>query len=337
MCITSPPYWRLRADGRKGAIGQERTVDAYVANLVSIFREVARVLRVDGTLWLNIGDTFVEKGLQGVPWSVALALKSDGWLIRNDAIWSKPNPQPCSATDRMTQAHEYVFLLTRSPRYYYDNHAIREPVKPSTLARDQYTRVTKGKDGPYAVQHDHETPSHPLGRNRWDVWTIACENFPGQHYATFPCKLVEPCVLAGTSEKGVCPECGAPWQREVDIEYVNPGNRSTNGPRSLERRHETPGFPLRLERRSTSVGWRPGCNHGLDPVPATVLDPFVGSGTTLIVTEALGRHGIGCDLDPECIAMARRRLEGPHPWARHPHRRRRGEAPPLPTRGAARG
>jgi len=215
-CVTSPPYWGLRTYGVEGQLGLEPTPEEYVAKMVSIFREVRRVLRDDGTLWLNLGDSFWNGGsekrdgghgfvdggkvkleanrgallqakattsyglkpkdLCGIPWRVALALQKDGWYLRSDIIWSKPSPMPESCTDRPTKAHEYIFLLSKKARYYYDGDAIREPCAESTRERDRYSRITNtADDEPYAVAHDHESDSADGTRNKWTVWTVAAQ------------------------------------------------------------------------------------------------------------------------------------------------------------------
>ena len=197
-CVTSPPYWGLRDYGIEGQIGAEMTVDQYINHLVDVFREVRRVLKDDGTLWLNIGDSYTSgnrkwrdsdrknparamnyrpptpeglkpKDLIGVPWKIAFALQADGWYLRSDIIWYKPNCQPESVKDRPTQAHEYLFLFSKSEKYYYDHKSIREPAKDTGTER-----------------------------NRRSVWMINTEPFTGAHFAVFPPALVEPCILAGS-------------------------------------------------------------------------------------------------------------------------------------------
>ena len=202
-CITSPPYFGLRDYGVEGQIGLEQTPDAYVAEMVSVFREVWRVLADDGTLWLNIGDSYgKEKQLIGIPWKVAFALQADGWYLRSDIIWAKPNPMPESVTDRCTKSHEYVFLLSKSPRYYYDHEAIKE--ESVTNTEGQSIRFGGSKYGD-STDPKHATKSGNIyedtgKRNKRDVWTINTKPFKGAHFAVMPEALVEPCVLAGSAE-----------------------------------------------------------------------------------------------------------------------------------------
>ena len=210
-CVTSPPYWGLRDYGHDGQIGLEQTPDEYVAELVEVFREVRRVLADDGTLWLNLGDTYGPgKQLQGIPWRVAFALQSDGWWLRQDIIWAKPNPMPESVTDRCTKAHEYVFLLTKSARYYYDAAAIAEPFLHGDMQREAKRRKAAGllRTGEYMVgsgRNDGDSYTGGVGfasakdtRNKRDVWTIATKPYAGAHFAVMPEALAEPCILAGS-------------------------------------------------------------------------------------------------------------------------------------------
>lgn len=203
-CVTSPPYWGLRDYGHDGQIGLEQTPHEYVAEMVAVFREVRRVLADDGTLWLNLGDSYGPgKQLQGIPWRVALALQEDGWRLRQDIIWAKPNPMPESVTDRCTKAHEYVFLLTKSDRYLYDAAAIAEPAIHAghvVKASDPQTakNAAKGKYGATAVgftQHDTVVGDT---RNRRSVWTVSSKPYAGAHFAVMPEALAEPCILAGS-------------------------------------------------------------------------------------------------------------------------------------------
>jgi len=278
-CITSPPYFGLRDYGVDGQIGLEETPDAYVAEMVALFREVWRVLADDGTLWLNIGDSYNGSGgaggdyspgglkegqpkypgrkinglkpkdLIGIPWRVAFALQADGWYLRSDIIWHKPNPMPESVTDRPTKSHEYLFLLTKSPRYYYDHEAIKE---------DAVTNIGEAKirfgGSKYGDSDDpkHATKSgnvyEPSGkRNKRDVWTINTKPFKGAHFAVMPEALVEPCVLAGSAEGD------------------------------------------------------------------TVLDPFTGSGTVAVVAMRYGRNFVGTELNPEYAQIAYERITNDSP------------------------
>ena len=205
-CVTSPPYWGLRDYGHEKQIGLEVTPDAYITRLVDVFRNVRRVIRDDGTLWLNLGDSYANKQLTGIPWRVAFALQDDGWYLRQDIIWHKPNPMPESVTDRCTKSHEYLFLLTKSDRYYYDHVAIKEPGTsrpPGNKGTSKYTAA-------YATIGDYHRTSAGLERprsgydvrNRRSVWTIAAKPYHGAHFAVMPEALVEPCVRAGCPESG---------------------------------------------------------------------------------------------------------------------------------------
>jgi len=277
-CVTSPPYWGLRDYGHDGQIGLEATPEAYVARIVDVFREVRRVLRDDGTCWLNLGDSYArtggwasndgldgckrgesgraktncnngsgqkcpatlkEKDLVGIPWRVAFALQADGWWLRQDIIWHKPNPMPESVRDRCTKAHEYVFLLTKSDRYFYDAEAVSEAAICDRMRGPAEHPDTVSTNGNGGLSRRAFTGT----RNRRSVWTITTKPYSGAHFAVMPPDLVEPCIKAG------CPEGG------------------------------------------------------------TVLDPFAGSGTTLAVAAELGRNAIGCELNPEYIVLAERRIK----------------------------
>jgi len=225
-CVTSPPYFGLRDYGVDGQIGLEETPEQFIQKLVEVFREVRRVLRDDGVLWLNLGDSYGKgKQLLGIPWKVALALQADGWYLRQDIIWSKPNPMPESVRDRCTKSHEYIFLLTKSQRYYYDHDAIREPhtgeaakavaigykevgqrgVNSSVrrgLTDGQATQFSKkGHSGYFGA--DGKCLLNPLGKNKRSVWSVPTQSVKGAHFATFPPALIEPCILAGCPVDGV--------------------------------------------------------------------------------------------------------------------------------------
>ena len=283
-CVTSPPYYGLRDYGCAGQIGLEATPDAYVARLVDVFREVRRVLRDDGTLWLNLGDTYnayngnrgpsqsisgnindavpalpsgsgltakdcKPKDLLGIPWMVAFALRSDGWWLRQDIIWHKPNPMPESVTDRCTKAHEYVFLLTKSARYFYDAAAIAEAADYPGDDRHSRTDTRKTADAMCADGGSRARTGNPTGitRNARSVWTIATQPYSGAHFATMPPALAERCIKAGSK----------------------PGD--------------------------------------------TVLDPFGGAGTTGLVADRLNRDAILCELNPEYARLARERIKDDAP------------------------
>jgi|APGre2960657373_1045057.scaffolds.fasta_scaffold10052_3 DNA modification methylase len=285
-CVTSPPYFGLRDYGMDDQIGLEQTPEKFVSEMVAVFREVKRVLRDDGTLWLNLGDsyasyrdgkatpdttrgdskgTLVPKGsaknrmastfagstvkhkdLIGIPWRVAFALQADGWYLRQDIIWHKPNPMPESVADRCTKAHEYIFLLSKSPKYYFDNEAIKEPVANSSVSRLSQNNLPNQLGSnrvPFKTNGTMKAVGNTENRNKRSVWTVTTKPFKGAHFATFPSDLIEPCILAG------CPEGG------------------------------------------------------------TVLDPFGGAGTTGLVASNHNRNAILCELNPEYAELARTRIE----------------------------
>ena len=347
--VTSPPYWGLRDYGVDGAYGLEPTLDEYIERMVEVFREVWRVLRKDGCLWLNLGDAYASnpsngrgggstlgggrphlsganrdgaglkpKDLIGIPWRLAFALQADGWWLRSDIVWHKLNPMPESVRDRPTRAHEYVFLLTKSAKYFYDADAIRETQSEGTLERFKDGRLhsTYKKVGGSARQKPDFTDSIPLGvmpdskRNARTVWSIATQGFPGAHFATFPEKLVEPCILAGTSEKGVCGKCGVPWERVVEVDGRRGASWHDHVDDIVDGQSKSAPAPT-INR--TTTGWQPTCDHDAEPVPATALDPFCGSGTTGVVALRDGRSFIGIELNPEYVEMARQRIIGDAP------------------------
>jgi DNA modification methylase len=273
-CVTSPPYYGLRDYGADGQIGLEQTPEEYVKKLVEVFREVKRVIRDDGTLWLNLGDSYSGSGkgpagnlgkthneremththvsgkvpdglkpkdLIGIPWMVAFALRNDGWYLRQDIIWHKPSTMPESVTDRCTKAHEYIFLLSKSKTYYYDAESIKEPVKQDWGTRDRkngkYHNAGTGLNPHTGLQKSYEKA------NKRSVWSVTTKPFHGAHFATFPPDLIEPCVIAGSPEGGI------------------------------------------------------------------VLDPFFGSGTTGLVAMRNNRKYLGCELNSQYISIANERLK----------------------------
>jgi site-specific DNA-methyltransferase (adenine-specific) len=290
-CVTSPPYFGLRDYGHDGQIGLESTPDEYVSKMVQVFREVRRVLRDDGTLWLNLGDSYAaqrggspmpaetlaggisghgdkvakrgresaylphrnaaslglkHKDLIGIPWRVAFALQADGWYLRQDIIWHKPNPMPESVTDRCTKAHEYIFLLSKSERYYYDADAVKEESVGEWNSKKGFGGDVKKSAGDPKLRTQGHGTFHSdeiqTGRNRRSVWTVNTKPFGGAHFATFPTELILPCVLAG------CPAGG------------------------------------------------------------TVLDPFNGAGTSGLVALSNGRNYVGIELNPEYVALSMERM-----------------------------
>ena len=341
--VTSPPYWGLREYGNQDAmIGLEPSFDAHVENLVCLFREVRRVLRSDGTLWLNYGDAYASSppgrrtswessGLHGaqsdqyqstleqsvqqkrntvggifkakdlmmMPARVALALHADGWWLRSEVIWGKPNPLPESTTDRPTSAHEKIFLFSKNPTYFYDADAVR--ANPEAGANTSRANQRLAEDQAIVVLADEaSTDAHngkvvERGANLRNIWMIATKPFHGSHFATFPPELPERCIKAGTSEHGVCGRCGAPWRR------VPKG--STSGGQRERDACEPP----------KTVGWEPGCDCGADRVPATVLDPFAGSGTVGLVAQRLHRSSVLIEIDSTYAQMVHDRLYDDNP------------------------
>ena len=301
--------------------------------------------RADGTCWVNMGDCYwagnapfsnssivtahrkdgpggrgavkhdlnrtdiKPKDLVGMPWRLAFALQAAGWWLRSDIIWSKPNPLPESVTDRPTKAHEYVFLLTKSARYFYDAEAVREDVKPGN---DGSMRSPKmGADRPKRGARDMNEVQYDriCGANRRTVWEIATHAFPEAHFATFPPKLVEPCIRAGTSERGCCPECGAPWERVVERTSME----GALGPKGRVTRTQCSGTVIK-PATSKTIGFRPtcACFYGpgfSDTKPSVALDPFFGAGTVAVVAREMGLRTIGIELSPEYCEIAKRRLE----------------------------
>jgi DNA modification methylase len=334
--VTSPPYWGLRDYGTDGQLGLEATPEEHVKRMVEVFREVKRVLRADGTLWLNYGDSYAQgaanrprlaglksKNLVGMPWRIAFALQADGWYLRSDIIWAKPNPMPESVTDRPAKSHEYVFLLAKSAKYYYDADAVRE--EGEGYGRGENFRGDKYESNA-AFQNSRDwggrskgggKHTYKGGRNLRDVWTIATHAYPGAHFATFPPKLVMPCIKAGTSEEGCCSVCGAPLMRIVEQGQLQPDRHiarlSEIEKDQREKRDKgwsgEKGFQKNAFRSKTTIDWKPGCKHTkASTVPSTVLDPFGGAGTVGLVADQLQRNAILIELNDEYARMAKRRI-----------------------------
>ncbi len=347
QCVaTSPPYWGLRDYGTGGAqLGLEPTPQEYVDKMVEVFREVRRVLRDDGTLWLNLGDSYAgampgrndvdrkygpgsqgrgleaRRGLEagnlvGIPWRVALALQADGWVLRQDIIWSKPSPMPESVRNRCTKAHEYVFLLTKGMGYFYDAEAIKENGVSGEWNSRRSLGTPRNKTPSDPVLKDmqrtqyadntYHPPEDQTGANKRSVWTVAAQGYPGAHFAVWPPKLVALMIRAGTSAKGACALCGAPWERIV-ARVVSDARVSGGGNCIGKQGHSAGGTGAQQESNykqvmaARTVGWRPSCACGAGIVPCVVLDPFCGSGTTAAEAARLGRAGWGIDLSEKYL------------------------------------
>jgi len=359
-CCTSPPYWNLRNYGIEGQIGLEATPEEYVQTMVEVFREVWRVLRKDGCLWINLGDSFAGSGgahtkdhanpglsrsaerdgvphyradggrgpakrggglkakdLVGIPWRVAFALQDDGWWLRRDIIWHKSNPMPESVTDRPTSSHEYVFLLSKSARYFYDAEAVKEGCSENTHTRGpEFHELPKVQEADSGIKNNSSFAAATWGpvtsRNPRSVWTIPTFSFKGSHFATFPPALVEPCVKAGTSERGCCPKCRKPYRRIVEKKKGDnqsfKGSSFTAGKTAVHQLERASAE----ERTATAVtlGWEPSCKcqDTGEPVACTVLDIFGGSGTTGMVADRLGRDAILIELNPAYALLAKNRI-----------------------------
>ena len=373
--VTSPPYWGLRDYAIEGQIGFEKTPEEYVAKIVEVFREVKRVLRKDGTLWLNLGDSYAgsmkrmsgdvayggpkqmtnkgsiglpvfdfgrqgqtstvsqvnrsratgfhsckPKDLIGIPWRVAFALHADGWYLRLDIIWAKPNSMPESVTDRPTKAHEYIFLLSKGQKNYFDQEAVREPQTGNTHSRGKGNTPKDAPTGSGIKSNESFNKAMssyievPGGRNIRSVWTIATQPYKESHFATFPEEIPKRCIKAGTSEKGCCPKCGGPWVRVVEKQLFGKAYSATKfddstqaGPlfrsRQAYRKQGLEGPPV-----PTTIDWQPSCSCGEEPIPCVVLDPFMGSGTVAKVAIRLRRNWIGIELNPEYTKLVEKRI-----------------------------
>lgn len=393
-CVTSPPYFGLRDYNTSPiywpevsyqpmtglseikiptmtcSLGLEPTPEAFVGHMVLIFREVRRVLRQDGTLWLNFGDSYCStapntkgdpihkkgyfsgvsekraqasarirpktpdglkpKDLVGIPWRIAFALQADGWYLRSDIIWAKPNPMPESVIDRPTKAHEYIFLLSKSEKYFYDKEAIKEPFASATYERIKQATFDQQKGGPKDGINPNRSCRKTIvnlkkrlmapqledrilkseGRNKRTVWIVPTKPYPESHFAVFPPDLIEPCILAGSALQS-CPKCGSPWERVVE-------RKSNTLP--VEERHGRQSHNGQPPQQSgmywkppeiSEKGFQPTCaclnndGSGRSVVPA----PAKGSSTTLMVAEKNGRDSIGLELNTEYCKIINKRLE----------------------------
>lgn len=269
----------------------------YVCHLTDVFREVHRVLRDDGTLWLNLGDTF-DKGQQLAPTLVALSMRADGWKLAQDIIWYSPNKMPESATDRCSKSHEHIFILAKSENYYFDNVGIMEPGKGTGGGN------TFSKEG--GPQHrSYDRPDYKMVNKR-DVWVVPIQGYPGAHFATYSPKLITPCILAGTSDHGCCAACGSSYKRVVvRVGAVKLEGEIKTHKRDRSLRDSRNGVDSTLDTgiaQRETVGWQKACGCHTDEVlPCIVLDPFIGSGTTIATTIDLGRVGVGIDLSEKYL------------------------------------
>jgi DNA modification methylase len=422
-CITSPPYYGLRNYNVDGQIGMEETPDAFIQKMVEVFHEVRRVLREDGVLWLNFGDSYSgsmsskgavvnqnsmsagtgqdvgyrdkpmgivpgykAKDLMGIPWRVAFALQADGWYLRSAMPWIKRNCMPESTTDRPTSAIEYIFLMTKSAKYFYDADAIRCPssdsyqndLRPAGVLRQRVNKKSKYPDaGQFKKQDQTGNPTYTgfnerykqknasrdggmqtmhikeaeMGKNAYRAELGNTRNYRNSdpffeswqglyseggeplalivnpqaraelHFASFPDKLAETFIKAGTSEYGCCPKCGAPYQRIVEASggtigegtwYPHDNDDITGQSMSSEQL----GIARNGSYKREFKGWEPGCDciiegppEAASPVPCVVLDPFMGSGTVAVVARELNRSSVGCELNPEYVKIIKNRLQ----------------------------
>lgn len=351
--VTSPPYYGLRDYGVEGQLGLEASPDVYIERLVGILREARRVLRDDGTCWLNLGDSYardakkgqhkpgdlgkqayiydigggrasacvnLENGLKakdllGIPWAVAFALRADGWYLRAEIVYAKRNCMPESVRDRPTRSHEQIFLLSKSPRYFYDSEAVKEEevMKPQR----RLTPRAANQDAKFHGQPAHRRPEGGVGggrRNLRSVWWMSTHPYPEAHFATFPPSLPEVCVKASTSEYGCCPACGAGWTRIVEKPAPPEEIRNRGTGSKMDFHSRQVGADQRLQNfydanPSRTTGWRQSCDcPAAPPTPCTILDPFSGAGTTGLVAASLGRAAILIDLNPEYHELARQRI-----------------------------
>jgi DNA modification methylase len=279
-----------------------------------------------------MGDNYKEKDLMMMPARVAIALQDDGWYLRSDIIWCKRAPMPESVTDRPTTAHEHIFLLAKNARYFYDADAVREPGEgygrgtgPGAFRSAKYTNNAAFDNSNAVGSNGTHAHSFEGGRNAWSYWLLSPEPFPAAHFATFPTEIPRRAILAGTSEHGVCAECGAPWRRVVERTKTFESGSGRSGILPVGKNGANfQGSGTTLDIRmgpvihTETTGWQPTCTHDAPVVPATCLDPFSGAGTTVLVANRLGRRGIGIELSPEYCEMARRRIIGDAPllqWA----------------------
>lgn len=343
--ITSVPYWRQRDYGVAGQHGLEDTPEAWVDTQVRVAMAVHRVLRDDGTFWLNVGDKYLSRSKPGgwngyryrrempndqfldpplplrwprkslclLPAHLSIALQEAGWIIRNKIIWEKTNGMPHSRADALTNRYEEIFCMVKRPRgYYFDHFALRRPHKLDSHRRDRAPHSVRKYPGQAAQSFRPGTQCHPAGAMMGDVWHIATQPCTMAHYATFPEEIPRRCIRAGTSEHGVCATCGAPWVREMQKHFQNLRGDWRN---PVEKREaaRVNGQAVMAGPRGQNIfvhkGWRPSCTcAGAGITKAVVLDPYAGSGTVGQVAEELNRDYILIDLDPRNQALMEQRI-----------------------------
>ncbi|MFH5207860.1 DNA-methyltransferase [Antrihabitans sp. NCIMB 15449] len=296
MVLTSPPYFRLRNYDSDGQLGMEAHVDQWVTKLLDISTELHRVLVPTGTVWLNLGDTYsmhrsqgaARKSLLLAPERLALELQQRGWLVRNKIVWAKTNPMPSNARDRLSCTYEVVYVLAKNPGYFFDLDSVRQPHRShASSTRTPMTRQREAWRGPNGDNvggldrlKAEGRVGHPLGKNPGDVWPLATSGYRGAHHATFPLTLATRAIQAGCPEAR-CVACRLPWRRRVI--------RALGG-------------------TATRTALAPTCVCAAGSEPGMVLDPFIGSGTTAVAAEDLGRHWLGIELNPDFAALAAERI-----------------------------
>ncbi len=341
--VTSPPYWGLRDYGVKGQLGLEPTYQEHIKNIVNIFQLLKPKLKDSATIWLNYGDCYAtakngrdasnivgddrtfrnkpfttiqgqlkNKDLVMMPNRIAIALQDDGWYIRSEIIWHKPNPMPESVRDRPTSCHEKIWLITKNKKYYYDADAIREPLAVSLIPRlNQNIKNQKGSARANAGRKTNgnlKAVGNLEKRNKRNVWTITTKPFKEAHFATFPPDLIEPCIKAGCPEK-VCVKCGKPQIKEFyRKEKYNPGYGNQHTPKGT---HKKIGgvYQKWLEENPPEIRLKASCDCNADFKSGVVLDPFAGAGTTGIVARSLNRTAILIELNPEYIEISKNRID----------------------------
>lgn len=379
-CVTSPPYWALRDYGVEGQLGLEDTPEQFVEGMVTLFHEVRRVLRDDGTLWLNIGDSYnanqgngfnahfhsrphlrenevsqraipesgrntakkrperlKPKDLVGVPWLLAFAMRDDGWYLRQDIIWHKKSPMPESVRDRCTKSHEYIFLFSKSAKYFYDLVGSQEETTGNAHSRGHGINIKAKANGqvPRLGVKQNESFSAAVAqitakRNMRSVWPLAAFPLKSAHFAAYPPELVRRCLSAGVSPQGACAVCGAPWTRIVEKRRVPTRSGADSKVNRASQHDESPyeshsGMvvgnrdPQRHCTETVTTGWQPACKcESLERKPCVVLDPFNGAGTTWKTCQRLGLDYIGIDLNADYLQLSVDR-----PAVHFPHERKK--------------